>query len=57
MPIISIIIPVYNTGKYLSKILEDINNQFFKDYEIIVVDDGSDKETIDIENEFAKKIK
>ena len=40
-PFISIIIPVYNTEKYLRKCLDSAVNQTFKDIEIIVVDDFS----------------
>ncbi|MGL4388169.1 MAG: glycosyltransferase family 2 protein [Brevinema sp.] len=40
-PLISIIIPVYNTEFYLSKCLDSAVNQTFKDIEIILVDDGS----------------
>ena len=38
---ISIIIPVYNTEKYIDKCLESCLNQTFDDYEIILIDDGS----------------
>lgn len=38
---ISIIIPVYNSEKYLSECLESVVNQTFKDIEIICVNDGS----------------
>lgn len=38
---ISIIIPVYNKGMYLSGILEDICRQSFGDFECILIDDGS----------------
>jgi len=41
MPEISIIIPVYNVEKYLEQCLESIRKQSFRDYEVIVVDDGS----------------
>jgi len=37
----SIIIPVYNRPKEISELLESLNNQSFKDFEVIVVDDGS----------------
>ncbi|MAG28664.1 hypothetical protein CL632_00760 [bacterium] len=43
IPKISIIIPVYNHTKELVKCLESIKNQTSKDYEVIVVDDGSDE--------------
>ena len=37
----SVIVPVYNTEKYLRKCLESIQEQDFDDYELIIVDDGS----------------
>ena len=40
-PKISIIVPVYNTEKYVKKCLESISNQTLKNLEIIVVNDGS----------------
>lgn len=40
-PLLSIIIPVYNTEKYLTRCLDSILAQDFTDYELILVDDGS----------------
>lgn len=37
----SILIPVYNVEKYLEECLNSVLNQDFRDYEIIIVDDGS----------------
>lgn len=37
----SVIVPIYNVEKYLTKCLDSIVNQSFEDYEIILVDDGS----------------
>ena len=37
---ISVIVPVFNTEKYLHKCLNSIVSQTYKDLEIIVVDDG-----------------
>lgn len=37
----SIIVPVYNVEKYLEGCLDSIINQSFKEYEVILVDDGS----------------
>lgn len=41
MPFFSIIIPLYNKENYIKNTIESVLNQTFKDYEIIVVDDGS----------------
>lgn len=55
-PLISIIIPVFNTGKYLKEALESALSQDYPNIEIIAVDDGStDAETLQILNEFASK--
>ncbi len=39
--IISIIVPIYNTRRYIDKCVESIVNQTYKNIEIILVDDGS----------------
>lgn len=38
---ISVIIPIYNTEKYLDKCLSSVKNQTFTDFEVIMIDDGS----------------
>lgn len=40
-PIISIIVPIYNVEKYLPKCIESILNQNFKEFELILINDGS----------------
>ena len=40
-PKISIIIPVYNVEEYLEQTIESILNQTLKDFELILIDDGS----------------
>lgn len=40
-PIVSVIVPVYNSEKYLEKCIESILNQSIKDLELILIDDGS----------------
>lgn len=41
MPILSIIVPVYNAEEYLANCIQSIINQTFQDWELILVDDGS----------------
>lgn len=44
----SIIVPVYNTEKYLRRCLDSIKNQTFKDFECIIVNDGSTDNSINV---------
>ncbi|MGH4052351.1 MAG: glycosyltransferase family 2 protein [Clostridium sp.] len=55
MPEISIIVPVYNGEKYINKCIEMIINQTFKDFELIIIDDGSTDKSADMCNEYARK--
>lgn len=52
-PLISIIIPIYNTEKYLEQCLESIANQTLKEFEAICVDDGSTDSSPEIMDAFA----
>lgn len=56
-PIISVITPVYKVENYLSKCIESILNQTFKNIELIIVDDGSPDNCGEIADSFAKKDK
>ena len=56
MPKFSIIIPVYNVEKYLKKCLDSIKNQSYKDYEVIIVNDGSTDNSKDILDEYDYKV-
>lgn len=55
-PFFSIIIPVYNTEAFLKKCIESILNQTYKDYEIILIDDGSTDDSYEICNAYKCKI-
>lgn len=51
---ISVIIPIYNTEKYLDKCLNSCINQTFKDIEIILINDGSTDNSFEICKEYLK---
>lgn len=54
-PIISIIIPVFNTAPYIERCLETVFNQSYKNIEIIIVNDGSNDSSHDIISGFIRK--
>lgn len=56
-PKISVIIPVYNGGKYLKRCLDSLVKQSFTDWQAICIDDGSVDDTGKILDGFAKKDK
>lgn len=53
--LITIIIPVYNVEEYLDCCLNSIEKQTFKDYDVIIVDDGSTDKSSEICDRFALK--
>lgn len=54
-PLISILMPVYNAGDFLVEAIESIRKQTLKDWEFIVIDDGSTDESDEILKKYAKK--
>ena len=56
-PHVSVIIPVYNGTNYLAEAINSVFSQSYKDYEIIVVDDGSTDGTWDLMQEFNPRIR
>ena len=54
---VSIIVPVYNKEKYLSECVDSILRQNFKDFELILVDDGSKDSSWNTIKEYADKDK
>lgn len=52
---VTLIIPVYNSEKYIGKCLDSILNQTYDDFEILVVNDGSKDGSQEIINEYKSK--
>lgn len=51
---LSVVVPCYNSNKYIKELIECFLRQTFSDWEAIIVDDGSTDNTLDILHEFAK---
>lgn len=49
---ISIIVPMYNAERYISRCIESIVNQTYKNWQLILVNDGSNDSTIKCCNAF-----
>ena len=54
MPFFSIIIPTYNRAHLISKAVESVKDQTYKDWELIIVDDGSTDQTKSLVEEYYK---
>ena len=52
---VSIIVPIYNTERYLNKCLESIRTQTYSDIEVIMIDDGSTDSSKNIANSYVKR--
>lgn len=52
-PKISVIIPVYNVEKYLGRCLDSVINQSFRDFELILINDGSKDDSLSICNDYS----
>lgn len=53
--LLSVIVPIYNTAKYLPQCIESIINQTYEELEILLVDDGSKDDSFLICEEYRKK--
>ena len=55
MPLISVIVPVYNAEKYLHRCIDSILGQTFRDFELLLIDDGSPDYSGKICDDYAAK--
>jgi len=55
MPKISVIVPVYNIENYIEECIKSILNQTLRDFELLLVDDGSTDNSLNICREYEKK--
>lgn len=53
--LLSVVVPIYNAEKYLKECIDSIINQTFRDFEIILVDDGSEDNSGTICDEYAAR--
>ncbi len=56
-PLVSVVVPVYNVEKYISKCLDSILAQTYRNIEVIVVDDGTPDRAGDIADDYSRKDK
>lgn len=55
-PVLSVIVPTLNEEHYVGGLLEDLSNQTFKDFEVIVSDSSSDDNTLKIVKQFNSRL-
>lgn len=51
-PTVSIVMPVYNGGRYFSRSIPSVLSQDFTDRELLIIDDGSTDDTNDLVKDF-----
>ena len=55
MPVISVIVPIYNAEKYLEGCIQSVLNQTYRNFELILIDDGSQDNSYKICKNYEKK--
>ena len=53
-PVVSILMPVYNVGKYLTRAVQSIQDQGFADWELLIANDGSTDDTLAVARQLAE---
>lgn len=54
-PFVSIVLPAYNAAQHLESTLDSVLSQTYKDFELVIVDDGSSDETYTLAESFCKR--
>ena len=52
-PLVTVVVPAYNTASYIGRMLDCIKNQTYKNIEVIVINDGSTDETLCVAKKYA----
>lgn len=55
IPLVSVIIPMYNAAKYIPQTLESLLYQTMQDFEVVVIDDCSTDNSVEVVESFAEK--
>ena len=53
--VVSVVVPLYNTEKYIAECIDSVLNQTLRDLEVLVVDDGSRDRSREIVEELARR--
>lgn len=55
VPLVTVLMPVYNTEKYISEAIDSVLGQTYEDFEFLIIDDGSTDNSVEIINSYSDK--